>query len=287
MLSPMRSLVTRLRGLLRRLVRGVIRRVDPRPAIEARLQDALDRALERRQRERTRVPTPVRVHAHLQENLIVANNVDMLYLAMQWQRRAEVDPGPLKYCVDLMDVNGRVLLDQEVIAGACANRGGPGRTIVEIGTSLGVGTDLMAEHAPEADIITINVPPDEADQAGRQITDAPSLDEIGCYYRANGRTNITQLLVNTLHWNPDMPRIDIAYIDGCHDVEYVYQDTVKVLSRCQPGSLIVWHDFSPRYKHTYGWVWEVCEAVERLYEDGHLSGRLVHLRDSWSGLYVV
>jgi len=79
----------------------------------------------------------------------------------------------------------------------------------------------------------------------------------------------------------------VAFIDGCHDAEFVYGDTVKVLSIAEPGAFILWHDFNPQLAKTYHWIYEVCVGIEELYRARKLSGPIYHLRDSWVGLYRV
>ena len=185
----------------------------------------------------------------------------------------------------LEDLNDRRLRDAEVIASACCN--GTPKTLLEIGTSHGRTTALMAQNAVNGTIHTVNIPPDDIDKGGRNITFAPELSEIGSYYRDLELKNIRQIYANTAHWEPDFGPIDVAFIDGCHDAEFVYGDTAKVLKRCQPGSLILWHDFNPNLVNVYGWIKEVCQGVERLYAEGILKGRILHLQDSWVGLYLV
>ena len=68
---------------------------------------------------------------------------------------------------------------------------------------------------------------------------------------------------------------------------FIVGDTRKVLSQCRSGSLILWHDFAPELAKIYSWIAEVCRGVERLYRKGLLKGRILHLQDSWVGLYKV
>jgi hypothetical protein len=81
--------------------------------------------------------------------------------------------------------------------------------------------------------------------------------------------------------------ISLAFIDGSHDTEFVYNDTVKMLKRMKPGAFILWHDFNPELAPKYNWIHSVCLGVEKLFQDGHLHGRVFHLHDSWTGIYKV
>ena len=99
--------------------------------------------------------------------------------------------------------------------------------------------------------------------------------------------NVRQIYANTATWEPDIGPIDVAFIDGCHDADFVFNDSRKVLKHCRPGSAMLWHDFAPELTPVYPWIAEVCSGVERLYRERLISGRILHLRESWVGLYRV
>lgn len=79
----------------------------------------------------------------------------------------------------------------------------------------------------------------------------------------------------------------MAFIDGSHDTEFVYNDTVKMLKEMKPGSFVLWHDFNLELAIKYHWIRSVCLGVEKLYREGHIKGRIFHLRNSWVGIYKV
>ena len=204
---------------------------------------------------------------------------------MAWSRDPKTDYDFIDVYSHHGDLNQRRLRDAEVIGGACCNVAAS--AILEIGTAYGQMTTLMAQNAPEATIHTINIPPEEISQGGKLVTFAPGLDEIGRYYRQRSVTNIRQIYANTATWEPDFGPIDIAFIDGSHDSEFVYNDTRTVLSKCRPGTIILWHDFAPSLGFVHDWIGEVCHGIDRLYGDGLLKGPIFHLQDSWVGLYRV
>ncbi|MBJ6751452.1 class I SAM-dependent methyltransferase [Geomonas anaerohicana] len=224
-------------------------------------------------------------HCHLEANVLTVRNLGYLQKALGWSRAPILEDDHLHQFAYLEDLNDRRLRDAEVLASACCN-GDPG-IILEIGTSHGRTTALLAVNAPLATVYTVNIPPEEIAEGGKNVTFAPSKEEIGSYYRAKGLANVRQIFANTARWEPDFGPIDVAFIDGCHDAAFVYNDTRKILKRCRPGSIIVWHDFNPELARVYGWINEVCSGVEQLYRDGILTGRILHLQDSWTGLYVV
>lgn len=225
-----------------------------------------------------------RQFVHLDANLLTVRNLAYLKKAMGWTRDPDLADHPVHEFRYLEDLNDRPLRDAEVLGAACCN--GDPKLLLEIGTSHGISTALMARNAPGATLYTVNIPPEEIAEGGNNVTFAPTRDEIGSYYRSRG-IEARQIFANTAIWEPDFGPIDVAFIDGCHDAAFVYNDTRKVLKKCRPGSIILWHDFNPRLMHVYPWIKEVCSGVERLYTEGYLQGRVLHLEDSWVGLYRV
>lgn len=221
----------------------------------------------------------------LEANVLEARSLAMLQKAMGWTREPDLDFEHLRQYQFLEDLNDRRLRDAEVIASACCN-GNP-KVILEIGTAGGHTTALMARNAPQATVYTVNIPPEEISAGGEFVTAAPDRKEIGRFYRELGLGNVRQILANTARWSPDFGPIDVAFIDGCHDADFVFSDTCKALDRCRPGSLILWHDFSPGHTRVYHWIAAVCDGVERLYRKRKLHGPILHLADSWVGLYRV
>lgn len=222
---------------------------------------------------------------HVRRNTLEVRGLLNLQLAMGWERLPILDAPHLDEYEHVEDLNHRRRRDAEAILSACCN--GRPKHILEIGTAHGRTTMLMSRNAPSATIHTVNIPPEQIAAGGHAITFAPGREEIGHVHRAAGCTNVRQVLANTADWSPDFGPIDVALIDGCHDSAFVYQDTKKVLARCRPGSVILWHDFAPALAHNFDWINSVCLGVERLYAEGLLVGRILHMQDSWVGLYRV
>jgi hypothetical protein len=194
------------------------------------------------------------------------------------------DPSIYKYEY-LEDANERRVRDAEALGSACRNAPSGG-VLLEIGTADGHGTALMASNAPGAKIVTVNILPEEiaSGKGGKHTTIALEKEKIGAYYRERGCTNVEQVLANTAAWEPKIGPIDLAFVDGCHDEAFVYNDSVKILKHLRPGSFILWHDFNPRLAKVFPWIGDVCRAVERLYDNGLLSERIFIIRDSWTGV---
>ena len=222
---------------------------------------------------------------HLHVKVLTVRDVSALKQAMHWRKDPVLEEPEVYQYRFLTDLNDRRRVDAMFIGCACANSNPS--ILLEIGTGHGYTTALMARNAPGGIVYTVNIPPDEIKQGGVYTTFAPEISEIGKYYRTQELYNIRQIYANTKPREPDFAPIDLAFIDGSHDSDFVYSDTLKVLRRARPGSLILWHDFAPGMAKIYPWIGQVCEGVSRLYAAGHLTDPILHLQDSWVGLYVV
>lgn len=221
----------------------------------------------------------------LRSCVLEVRNLECLKTALGWTSDPDLDFEHLHRFEFLEDLNQRRLRDAEVIGAACAN--GDPRILLEIGTCQGHTTALMARNAPQSTVYTVNIPPEEINQGGKHVTAAVAHEVIGQVYRQQGLTNVRQIFANTANWRPDFGPIDVAFIDGCHDADFVYHDTRKVLDRLRPGSVLLWHDLNPSLVDKYSWMAEVARGVERLLAEKRIRGRILHLQDSWVGLYRV
>ena len=224
---------------------------------------------------------------YLSRNVLSLNSYEELLRLFKWSKPPVLDQNQVHLYEHPLDVNQRRLRDAESIMTVCANAGR--EILLEIGTASGTTTASMALNCPEAKVYTVNIPLEEAEsgEGGKLITGAFGRDMIGSYFREKGVSNITQVYANTLTWEPDIGTIDVAFIDGCHDTEFVINDTLKILPHMRPGGFILWHDFNPDLAVKYEWIAEVCTAVERLMSQEHIAGTVYHVRDSWVGIWQV
>jgi predicted O-methyltransferase YrrM len=185
------------------------------------------------------------------------------------------------------DLNERRIRDAESIGVIARNI--RAKTVLEIGTSDGKGTVLLAVNAPRSQIYTVNIPIEDIEQGkgGKHITHGLEREQIGRYYKERNLNNIHQIFANTATWIPEMDSIDLAFIDGCHDKEFVINDTLKVIKKMKAGGFIIWHDFNPELIHKYRWIKEVCTGINELYKMGVLKNRIYYIKDSWCGIYRV
>lgn len=103
------------------------------------------------------------------------------------------------------------------------------RYYLEIGVQHGWSLDL-AIHSE----IAIGVDPDpQIPETGNKILARCTSDEF--FTRAN-----------TPNMWPDLPPIDMAFIDGMHLFEYALRDFCNIERYCHPGSVVVFDDVFPR-----------------------------------------
>jgi hypothetical protein len=224
---------------------------------------------------------------HLDRSVIELNDIRELKKAMGWSKDPVIDDPEIHGFDSIVDVNERRIRDAECIGTVVCNANPS--VVLEIGTAAGRTTALMAINAPQAQVYTLNIPPEElfAGKGGELTTIVLEREKIGSYYRERGLKNVTQFLADSAEWEPCIGPIDVALVDGCHDTEFVYNDTRKILKTVKPGSFVLWHDFELKLVHKFQWIRSVCLGVEKLYEDGALNGNIFHVRDSWVGIYKV
>jgi predicted O-methyltransferase YrrM len=224
---------------------------------------------------------------NLRRFLTELDNVDELKKVFGWKLDPVLDDPAIHEFESIEDINLRRVRDAECI-GAVVRNADPS-VCLEIGTAEGHATALMAVNAPQARIHTVNIPPEEihSGEGGVLTTVAFEREKIGSYYRQRNLGNIQQMLANTARWEPDIGTIDVAFVDGCHDTDFVYNDSRKVLKCMKPGSFLLWHDFNFDLVDKRDWIREVCLGVEKLFAAGLLKGQILHVRNSWVGIYQV
>lgn len=224
---------------------------------------------------------------YLQEVVIELNDVRELRKVFGWKREPIIDDPQFHEFDSIVDINARRIRDAECIGTVMCNTNPS--VAIEIGTCTGHATSLMAINAPQAKVYTLNITPEEivVGEGGELTTVSLEREEIGSYYRERKLTNITQFFGNSARWKPDIGTIDVAFVDGCHDAHFVYNDTRKILRSMRSGSFVLWHDFDPNLVRKFGWIRSVCLGVEKLFADGLLNGHIFHVRDSWVGIHQV
>jgi len=224
---------------------------------------------------------------YLEKIVIELNSVDELKKVFGWKDLPILDR-PDIYDFDYPeDVNERRIRDAESLAVVMRNTNP--KNALEIGTAGGQGTALMAINAPECTVHTLNIQPEEiiAGKGGTHTTIALEIEKIGADYKIRKLSNIKQIYANTATWEPNIGAIDVAFIDGCHDTKFVFNDTKKILKYCKKGAFILWHDFNLELTNKHEWIGDVCLGVEKLYRARLMQGRIYHIKDSWIGIHRI
>jgi predicted O-methyltransferase YrrM len=156
--------------------------------------------------------------------------------------------------------------------------------VLELGTAHGNTTANICALG-DAHVYTLDALPEQISGSHTTFKDAPlTRERIGCVYRDHGFAHrVTQIFENTLTFNPrkyfPQPRIDLAIIDACHDLEFVVNDFHKVLPTLRPGAVVLLHDTHPSmHKHLVG-SYRACMHLRLRGYD------IRHIRGSWWGVW--
>lgn len=76
----------------------------------------------------------------------------------------------------------------------------------------------------------------------------------------------------------DLPKIDVAFIDGDHSDKGVRHDTALARATVRKGGLIIWHDY-----HDLGTV-QVRDVLHEYQREGHI---IKHIDGTWLAFEVV
>jgi predicted O-methyltransferase YrrM len=147
---------------------------------------------------------------------------------------------------ELHDGGGTKL--EELVYLAAATRLLQPRKIFEIGTFKGRTTAVFALNAAEADILTLDLPPDHAPDASYLRSDAELVrrrNPIEFIDRYGVGARCRQVLCDSKQFDPrpHAGTVDLAFIDGAHTLSYVRNDTEKTALMMAPGGLVFWHDY--------------------------------------------
>ncbi|MHB8437670.1 MAG: class I SAM-dependent methyltransferase [Acidimicrobiales bacterium] len=128
------------------------------------------------------------------------------------------------------------------------------RRIFEFGTYDGATTMLLARAAPQAEVVTLDLPPEAL--AALTGADTVVLEQIdiaggtGARFRGQPESSrITQLLDDSL--SVDLSRYfgtcGLVLVDGGHSEEIVRADTLNAMRLIEPGGIVVWDDYSEQW----------------------------------------
>ncbi len=180
---------------------------------------------------------------------------------------------------------GRKRRDAEVLCTLAANVNGP---CLDLGTSHGRSAYKIATNLGQRGrVFTVNLLPEQCDQqSGRLITHLLRKEDIGCYFRERGLTNVEQIYADTAKWKlpPELSELGLVFVDAAHDTDLVCGDSLRVFPRVADGGFIAWHDFSPDLRERWHWINASMKGVEKFAATLGGEVEIVHLRHSWIGV---
>jgi len=158
--------------------------------------------------------------------------------------------------------------------------------ILEIGTFDGRTTVNMAINAPQANIVTMDLPSDDMFSTKYRIKkgDLTFINKptSGARFLGTEYANqITQIYADSANYDYSTlaNSIDFVFIDGAHSYEYVLNDTEVAFKLLRNGSgVLVWHD--------YEWK-EVIYALNDYYQNDPRFKRMINIRDTTLAVLIV
>ncbi len=124
------------------------------------------------------------------------------------------------------------------------------KVVLEIGTYLGQTTRLLAENMPQAQIHTVDLPPDYT-TGNDPVTHLPKDDfhliavrRVGVEFAGQACADrITQHFADTATWNfAEAGPATCFFIDGAHTYEYCLNDSEKCFALGGGRGVFLWHD---------------------------------------------
>lgn len=122
------------------------------------------------------------------------------------------------------------------------------RKVLEIGSFRGLTTLNIAMNAPDAEIHTLDLPPDTNPASTAFNTNDVNIiaSRGGYYYESRPEAaRISQHYGDTatFDYKEIGGGVDFCLIDAAHSYEYVRNDTAKTLPLMSDGGLMLWHDY--------------------------------------------
>ena len=145
--------------------------------------------------------------------------------------------------------NASLTLSEKVVIAVLCNLLKP-KNVIEIGTFRGETSDLMARNLVDADIYTLDLPPEFTNHLYRpddDDLDVLKLRNPDSYIQPSYATNsrIHQIYGDSASFDFTNfnKTFDLAFVDGAHSYDYVKNDTEKLLPLMNKGGWIIWDDY--------------------------------------------
>lgn len=106
------------------------------------------------------------------------------------------------------------------------------KSVLEVGTHIGEGTNIICNSVPKAKVFSLDLPPEEASKSMQHPTYKQMRIGEMC------KRTYTQLYGDSMKF--DYPICDAWFIDGEHDYSHPRHETVQAIK--QKAKIIIWHD---------------------------------------------
>jgi predicted O-methyltransferase YrrM len=148
------------------------------------------------------------------------------------------------------------------------------RKILEIGSFRGLTTLNIAMNAPDAELHTLDLPPDANPASTRFDTNDVNIitSRGGYYYEA--RPEAARIFQHygdtaTFDYKEIGGGVDFCLIDAAHSYDYVRNDTAKTLPLMADGGLMLWHDYGRNdFLADPGDAWGVTQFLHEIADSG-------------------
>lgn len=110
------------------------------------------------------------------------------------------------------------------------------KSILEIGTNMGTGTKIIKNCLPQANVYSLDLPTELAHISLQHPISEGKGDKVG--HRCD--LPFTQLRGDSMVYDFSKIPCEAYFIDGEHDYQHPYHETVEVLKN--KPKLIIWHD---------------------------------------------
>jgi predicted O-methyltransferase YrrM len=111
-------------------------------------------------------------------------------------------------------------------------------SVFEIGTNMGTGTNIICHALPDAKVYSLDLPTELAHISLQHPVSEGKGDAVG----SKCKKPFTQLRGDSMMFNYKDYPVEAAFIDGEHDYDHVFKETVGIAAHLNDIKLIIWHD---------------------------------------------
>jgi predicted O-methyltransferase YrrM len=140
-------------------------------------------------------------------------------------------------------------ISEALILGSLIKSIAPKR-VLEIGTGTGFSTKLIAENMSKEGILhTVDLPINETEDLELKIKPIYFNANYLSHQKANSLLENRSEVIQHFHDSHNLSEkigesnFDFIFIDGCHDYNYVKNDSIESLKVASDNAVVLWHDY--------------------------------------------